>query len=76
MLSKEEIEKVMKEIEFTPEHYPCQPKGGQHVAMSPRGVRITHIEMGLSIHVGFLRTQMENRAAALLLFEQALTLLP
>jgi protein subunit release factor A len=74
-MTKEQTDEIMKGVIFTPEHCACQPKGGQQVAISPRGVRIHHEEIGIAVFFGEFRNQMENRAAALLLFEQALTLI-
>lgn len=74
-MTEEEKLKLVSELKFYPEHYPCQPKGGQQVAMSPKGVRITHEDLNISIYVGCLRTQMENKRIAVELFRQALDLI-
>lgn len=48
------------------------PKEGQHCGQIPTGVRVTHVETGLSAYCDFKRSQMANRQVALAMLEYGL----
>jgi len=60
-----------------PEHLKIEtldptPKGGQHVGIIPRGVKVTHIPTGLFASCSVERSQMRNRDVCLEMIEYGL----
>jgi protein subunit release factor A len=51
---------------------PPTDKGGQHVGVTYRGVKITHVPTGLVAECSFERNQFHNREIATLMIEYGL----
>ena len=56
------------------ESYPVIKPGGQHVTMTRSDVKVTHIPTGFAIIVASERSQMKNKAKAILYLEMILEL--
>jgi protein subunit release factor A len=55
------------------EHWPPRQKGGQHVGVSPAGVKVTHLPTGIEAFVDIGRSQFINREIAMDMVLAALT---
>lgn len=69
MISKEQRAEIMSGCKFKPSHTSEEIHGGQQVAMSPKGVILTHPDFSVTIFMNEYRTQSENKAAAEAMFE-------
>lgn len=71
-MNPEEIKRIKESIEI--EAYPWN-KGGQNVAVIPKGVRLISNELGIELCIAYSITQHENREIATRLFDQLLTII-
>jgi hypothetical protein len=64
---------VLKESDVAIEAWPPAPDGGMQIGVIPNGVKITHIETGLSVTCADHRSQHKNKDTAIKRLSQLLS---